>query len=69
MILLPFYLPYSSLLSSPRLGLTAAALWLATQVRRHSQASQTPHPSQILFSRYHRVNKRRERGVCSAAHF
>lgn len=31
MILLPFYLPYSSLLSSPRLGLTAAVLWAATQ--------------------------------------
>ena len=31
-ILLPFYLPYSSLLSSPRLGLTAAALWIGTQV-------------------------------------
>ncbi|CAD6579645.1 MAG: GPI mannosyltransferase 1 [Alectoria sarmentosa] len=31
MILVPFYLPYSSLLSSPGLGLTAAALWIATQ--------------------------------------
>ena len=31
-ILLPFYLPYSSLLSSPRLGLTAAVLWIGTQV-------------------------------------
>lgn len=31
LILLPFYLPNSSLLSSPRLGLTAAALWVATQ--------------------------------------
>ena len=31
-ILLPFYLPYSSLLSSPRLGMTAAALWVGTQV-------------------------------------
>ncbi|KAK3178015.1 GPI mannosyltransferase 1 [Lepraria neglecta] len=30
-ILLPFYLPYSSLLSSPRLGMTAAALWVGTQ--------------------------------------
>ncbi|KAF6234743.1 hypothetical protein HO173_006963 [Letharia columbiana] len=31
MILLPFYLPHSSLLSSPRLGLTAAALWVTAQ--------------------------------------
>ncbi len=32
LILLPFYLPYSSLLASPRLGLTAAGLWVGTQV-------------------------------------
>lgn len=32
MILLPFYLPYSSLLSSPLLGLTAATLWIFAQV-------------------------------------
>jgi hypothetical protein len=33
-ILLPFYLPYSSLLASPRLGLTAATLWILSQVSR-----------------------------------
>ncbi|MCJ1224772.1 GPI mannosyltransferase 1 [Toensbergia leucococca] len=30
-ILLPFYLPHSSILRFPRLGLTAATLWIATQ--------------------------------------
>lgn len=31
-ILLPFYLPYSSLLSSPRVGLLAGTLWILSQV-------------------------------------
>lgn len=31
-ILLPFYLPYSSLLSCPRLGLLAGTLWILSQV-------------------------------------
>ena len=32
LVLLPFYLPNSSLLSRPRLGITAAVLWVASQV-------------------------------------
>lgn len=40
-ILLPFYLPYSSLLSSPRLGLLAGTLWILSQV--------SPPPT-LLFS-------------------
>jgi GPI mannosyltransferase 1 subunit M len=31
MVFLPFYLPTSSLLANKTLGLTAAALWVATQ--------------------------------------
>jgi phosphatidylinositol glycan class M len=31
LIFLPFYLPTSSLLTRPRLGLTAAFFWVATQ--------------------------------------
>ncbi|KAI4190810.1 MAG: hypothetical protein LQ346_004851 [Caloplaca aetnensis] len=31
LILLPFYLPYSSFLANPRLGLTALTLWIGTQ--------------------------------------
>ncbi|KAL8781421.1 MAG: hypothetical protein Q9213_006004 [Squamulea squamosa] len=31
LILLPFYLPYSSFLSSPRLGILALTLWISTQ--------------------------------------
>ncbi|KAL2038352.1 hypothetical protein N7G274_009001 [Stereocaulon virgatum] len=39
-VLLPFYLPYSSLLRSPRLGITAAALWVGTQALWLQQAYQ-----------------------------
>lgn len=31
MVFLPFYLPESSFLSSPTLGITAGGLWIATQ--------------------------------------
>ncbi|MCJ1456745.1 GPI mannosyltransferase 1 [Mycoblastus sanguinarius] len=37
-ILLPFYLPYSSFLSSSRLGITAAVLWVGTQALWLQQA-------------------------------
>ncbi|KAL8998253.1 MAG: hypothetical protein Q9169_002657 [Polycauliona sp. 2 TL-2023] len=33
LIFLPFYLPHSSFLSSPRLGILALSLWIGTQVR------------------------------------
>ena len=41
LILIPFYLPYSSFLSSPRLGVTAALLWVGSQV---SSPSALKHP-------------------------
>ncbi|KAI4197532.1 MAG: hypothetical protein LQ350_005847 [Teloschistes chrysophthalmus] len=38
LILLPFYLPYSSFLSKPRLGITALVLWIAAQANWLHQA-------------------------------
>jgi hypothetical protein len=48
-ILLPFYVPYSSLLSSPRLGITAAVLWVGTQVRLPYPFSSIQSPLHLLF--------------------
>ncbi|KAI4221157.1 MAG: hypothetical protein LQ349_007912 [Xanthoria aureola] len=40
LILLPFYLPHSSFLSSPRLGILALTLWVGTQALWLHQAYQ-----------------------------
>ena len=37
-VLLPFYLPNSSLLTRPRMGITAAVLWVASQVSQCSNS-------------------------------
>ncbi|KAI9807825.1 MAG: GPI mannosyltransferase 1 [Sarcosagium campestre] len=50
MVFLPFYLPHSSLLARPRLGLSAAALWLLAQAVWLQQGYQLEFLGQSTFA-------------------
>jgi Mannosyltransferase (PIG-M) len=42
LIFLPFYLPFSSLLKKPAMGITAGVLWVLGQVRVLSLSAKRP---------------------------